>query len=131
MTGPAKGNLWVSGKWVEGSRLARIVSVGTAVPEYEVDQREAREFARGLFREAFGDIDRLLKIFDHAAIERRRFSRPRSWFEQDHSFAERNKAYRSEERRVGKECRSRRSREAGRSISRQRVVPGCCDGRSA
>lgn len=113
MTGPAKGNLWVSGKWLEGSRLARIVSVGTAVPEYEVDQREAREFARGLFREAFGDIDRLLKIFDHAAIERRRFSRPRSWFEQDHSFAERNKAYVEAACNLGEEAVRRCLKGAG------------------
>lgn len=93
--------------------MARIVSVGTAVPKYEVDQREAREFARGLFREAFADIDRLLTIFDHAAIERRRFSQPRPWFEQDHSFAERNSAYVEAACNLGEEAIRRCLKEAG------------------
>jgi alkylresorcinol/alkylpyrone synthase len=93
--------------------LGRIVAVGTAVPEYEVDQREAQEFARGLFQRAFVDIDRLLTIFDHAAIERRRFSQPRSWFEQDHSFAERNGAYVEAACNLGEEAIRRCLKRAG------------------
>lgn len=104
MASPGWGKIWLSRRALEGLRVGRIVSVGTAVPEHEVDQREAQEFARGLFREAFVDIDRLLTIFDHAAIERRRFSQPRSWFERDHSFSERNGAYVDAACRLGEEA---------------------------
>lgn len=73
--------------------MARILSVGTSVPSYELTQDEVRQFARDLFSEEFTDIDRLLRIFENTEIERRRFSKERKWFEMDHSFAERNGAY--------------------------------------
>jgi alkylresorcinol/alkylpyrone synthase len=73
--------------------VGTIVSVGTAVPPHSIHQQEVREFARHLFRDSFSDVDRLLGIFDRTAIQTRWFSRPREWFEQDHSFSDRNEAY--------------------------------------
>lgn len=73
--------------------MSRLVAIGTAVPPYEIQQSEARAFAKELFSQSFHDIDRLLPIFDHTGIEKRSFSKPRSWFEQDHSLAEKNQAY--------------------------------------
>ncbi|PTM57642.1 15-methylpalmitoyl-4-hydroxy-2-pyrone synthase [Desmospora activa DSM 45169] len=73
--------------------MPRILAVGTAVPEYELNQHEARQFAYNCFHDSFSDIERYLPIFDHAAIQTRRFSRPRTWFEQEHGFAERNRIY--------------------------------------
>ncbi len=73
--------------------MAQILSVGTSVPPYELKQEEVRQFAHKMFAERFSDIDRLLHIFENTAIERRRFSKERAWFEQDHSFSERNREY--------------------------------------
>lgn len=73
--------------------MARLVSVGTAVPPYEIQQSEVQEFAKNLFSRSFEDIDRLLPIFDHTGIEKRRFSMPRSWFEEEHTLADKNNAY--------------------------------------
>ncbi|WP_380702713.1 type III polyketide synthase [Salinithrix halophila] len=81
-----------------------IVSVGTAVPDHTLQQEEAREFARELFRDAFQDITRYLPIFDHASIRTRRLARPREWFEEDRSFAERNDAYTETACRLGEEA---------------------------
>ncbi|MCS1351804.1 type III polyketide synthase [Mechercharimyces sp. CAU 1602] len=73
--------------------MSRIEAVGTAVPPYRLTQGEAKEFARTLFHEVFSDVDRLLRVFDRTHIEQRYMSRPRSWFEQERSFSERNQAY--------------------------------------
>lgn len=73
--------------------MARLVAIGTAVPPYEVQQSEAQSFAKELFSRSFRDIQRLLPLFEHTGIMKRRFSRPRSWFEEEHSFAEKNNAY--------------------------------------
>lgn len=84
--------------------MPRILSVGTAVPPYEVQQEEAKDFARGLFGDVFSDIDRLLPVFDHASIQKRRLSRPREWFEKDHPFSERNEIYVETACRLGEEA---------------------------
>ena len=73
--------------------MARLVSVGMAVPPHEISQSEAKLFAKELFSRSFQDIQRLLPLFEHTGIETRRFSRPRSWFEKEHTLAEKNRAY--------------------------------------
>jgi alkylresorcinol/alkylpyrone synthase len=70
-----------------------IVSAGTAVPPYRVDQDTSREFARNLFANSFRDIERLLTVFESAQVEKRHFCAPPSWFEQAHSFPEKNQMY--------------------------------------
>lgn len=70
-----------------------IVSVGTAVPPYEVSQETAKRFAREMFKNAFHDIDRLLQVFDHANIRKRHFSVPIDWFREARSFREKNDTY--------------------------------------
>ncbi|MGA9172848.1 MAG: 3-oxoacyl-[acyl-carrier-protein] synthase III C-terminal domain-containing protein [Thermoactinomyces sp.] len=73
--------------------MPRLIAIGTAVPEYEVKQEEVRVFAKDLFGQSFSNIDRFLTIFENAAIDRRKFCKPRKWFERNHSFAEKNQAY--------------------------------------
>lgn len=71
-----------------------ILSVGTALPEHVIEQKDAKEFARGMFGESFrGDIDRLVGIFDNTEIERRHFCVPNDWFASDHTFREKNDLY--------------------------------------
>jgi alkylresorcinol/alkylpyrone synthase len=70
-----------------------ILSVATALPPYRIGQDEVKEFARGMFSEAHGDFERLLKIFDNTNIDSRYFCVPPTWFERAHSFAEKNALY--------------------------------------
>jgi alkylresorcinol/alkylpyrone synthase len=73
--------------------MPRIASIGTAVPPYAVSQEKAREFAREMFGRAFCDIDRLLRVFDNANIQKRYFTVPMEWFKEHHSFREKNDTY--------------------------------------
>jgi alkylresorcinol/alkylpyrone synthase len=67
-----------------------LASVGTALPPYEFKQEETKEFARRIFNNTFKDLERLLKVFQSAEIEKRYFCKPLSWFEQHHSWEEKN-----------------------------------------
>lgn len=71
----------------------RILGVGTAVPEHVVTQAQARDFAGRMFGRHRADIERLLPVFDHAGVERRHFCVRADWFDQTHSFGERNDLY--------------------------------------
>ena len=72
---------------------ARILGVGTAVPEHVVSQAEAREFAGRMFARHHPDIERLLPVFGHAGVEQRHFCVPADWFDQPHTFGDRNDLY--------------------------------------
>jgi alkylresorcinol/alkylpyrone synthase len=67
--------------------------VASALPPHRVGQDEAKAFARGMFSRRHGDFERLLPIFDNVHVENRYFCVPVGWFEQDHSFPEKNALY--------------------------------------
>jgi alkylresorcinol/alkylpyrone synthase len=71
----------------------RIFSVATALPPHCVGQEEAKRFARGMFSGAHKDFERLIPIFDNVHVENRYFCVPVEWFEEDHSFPEKNSLY--------------------------------------
>ncbi|MCW2276682.1 type III polyketide synthase [Heliophilum fasciatum] len=73
--------------------MPQILSVGTAVPPYCVDQAMARRFAHSLFASSFADIGRLLTVFEHSQIEERYFCVPTEWFEKPHDVVEKNRLY--------------------------------------
>ncbi|QOT00036.1 type III polyketide synthase [Brevibacterium sp. JNUCC-42] len=73
--------------------MPRIVSIGTANPQYIVAQHESKEFARRFFQDHFRDIDRLLQVFESAEIESRSFATPLEWFEQPRDWTEKNQLY--------------------------------------
>jgi alkylresorcinol/alkylpyrone synthase len=73
--------------------MARIVSVGTAVPQHRIAQSEARSFAANFFGAEYPDIERLLGLFDHTEIETRYICQPPEWYTQARSFVEKNEAY--------------------------------------
>lgn len=78
---------------IGGDGAPRILGVGTAVPRHVVSQAQAREFAGRMFSRHHHDVDRLLPVFDHAGVEQRHFCVPAEWFDQPHSFGERNDLY--------------------------------------
>ena len=71
----------------------KILSVATALPPYRIGQDEVKEFARGMFFGAYGNFERLLKIFDNMNIDGRYFCVPPAWFERAPSFTDKNALY--------------------------------------
>ena len=71
----------------------RLLSLATAVPPYRLEQRDVMKIAARLFDGAFVDLDRLLGVFDNAAIETRHSCVPLDWYMDDHGLAERNALY--------------------------------------
>jgi alkylresorcinol/alkylpyrone synthase len=73
--------------------MPTILSVAEAVPEFELKQGQAIDFARELFSERFKDIERLLKAFQNGQIEKRHIVKDIVWYREDHSFSAKNNAY--------------------------------------
>lgn len=81
--------------------MARICAVATFVPPHVLSQNEVKAFARNLFAESFGDIDRLLPIFQNGQVETRHFCMPMEWFAHSHTFAQKNELYQEWAVRLG------------------------------
>lgn len=75
------------------TRLPNILTVQTALPPYSISQNSVRKFSQEHFQSVYQDIDRLIKVFDHAKVNNRYFSAPLAWFKKNHSFPERNEKY--------------------------------------
>ena len=73
--------------------MPKIIEIATAIPDFKIDQSEAKEFAEHLFGSHFKNIVRLLPIFDNAGIKTRYFSVPPSWFGAEHFLLEKNDIY--------------------------------------
>lgn len=71
----------------------RVLSIATAVPPYALDQDAVMARARALFATAGSDIERLLPVFANSGIDRRFSCVPLDWYEEDHSWADRNRLY--------------------------------------
>jgi alkylresorcinol/alkylpyrone synthase len=71
----------------------RVLSVATALPPHRVGQDEVKRFARGMFSGGHRDFERLIPIFDNVHVDNRYFCVPVEWFEEDHSFPEKNSLY--------------------------------------
>lgn len=70
--------------------MPKILSVSTVLPPYEVKQEQAVELTRSLFSNRYKDIERLLKVFENAEIEKRDVCMPLEWYSEPHDFKERN-----------------------------------------
>lgn len=73
--------------------MPSIVSVAEIVPPYEISQARASDFARELFAESFKDIERLIKVFQNGQIKKRHFVKNIDWFQENHTFEEKNNAF--------------------------------------
>ncbi|MED3563334.1 type III polyketide synthase [Bacillus xiapuensis] len=73
--------------------MPTIISVAEALPPFEIKQQQAEEFARKLFSDSFKDIERLLKAFSNGQIEKRNFVKDVNWFNEEHTFEEKNNAF--------------------------------------
>ena len=89
-------------------------SVATAVPPHRLPQSELAEFARRFFG-GLPELGKLLQSFGNAGIDERQLARPVAWYEQPHSFADKNEVYR--------EVALSLSEQAGREALQQAGVP--------
>lgn len=76
-----------------GVHLPVLATIGKAVPPYCIEQKECREFTKRLFAPHFGDIERLLKVFLSAEVDKRHFCTPLGWFGQTHDWHEKNELF--------------------------------------
>lgn len=70
-----------------------ILGIGTAYPDHELPQTDARSFAQMMFGDALEDLERLLPLFENTKIQKRHVAQPLSWYGQPHSFVESNALY--------------------------------------
>lgn len=75
------------------SETVKLISIGTAVPPYVIDQHDAAVASHGAFASRFGDFDRLSKVFESAGIKRRYGVRPIDWYLKTSGWQDRNAAY--------------------------------------
>lgn len=73
--------------------MPAIVSVACALPPFQINQNDVREFSRNLFSSSVKEIDRLLNIFHNGQIQSRYFVKGLDWFEEDKTFEEKNNVY--------------------------------------
>ena len=73
--------------------MPKILSVGTSIPKYPIQQDTVVEFAKELFEDSFKDINRLLTVFQNGQIEKRHFARDVEWFREPHTLQEKNDIY--------------------------------------
>ncbi|MDY0408280.1 beta-ketoacyl-[acyl-carrier-protein] synthase family protein [Paracerasibacillus soli] len=62
-------------------------------PNFNISQQTVKNLVRTLFQDHARRINRLLPVFDNAAIENRQFVVDEDWFLTHHSFEEKNALY--------------------------------------
>ena len=72
---------------------ARLLGVGTAVPDHQCPQDMVKTVARRVLGDRYADFDRLTKSFDNAGIDNRYSVVPFDWFEEVQDWPSRTKAY--------------------------------------
>ncbi len=75
------------------ARRPCLTALATAVPCYDLAQDVVAERAASVFASAEGGFHRLASVYRNAEIEHRHACMPMEWFEQEHSFAERNSLF--------------------------------------
>jgi alkylresorcinol/alkylpyrone synthase len=71
----------------------RLQGVATAVPSHLMHQTDVQQRLGSIFHEHGQEALRFLPVFDNAGIERRYSCMPVAWYEQDHSWSDRNPLY--------------------------------------
>jgi alkylresorcinol/alkylpyrone synthase len=73
--------------------MPSILSVSTAVPPHKFSQDDVRRLAGQLFNAASFDIAQMQAVFANTTVRERYFCVDMNWFEEDHSFARKNRIY--------------------------------------
>ncbi|HEY4602474.1 MAG TPA: 3-oxoacyl-[acyl-carrier-protein] synthase III C-terminal domain-containing protein [Cerasibacillus sp.] len=73
--------------------MTKIASIGLGIPSYELEQETVKDLVKHIFLDEKRLVNRLLTIFENAAIESRQFVVHPDWFQLDHDFKVRNDLY--------------------------------------
>lgn len=73
--------------------MSFIASIGLGIPKNVLTQEEVKEFIPTLFPTYASKMKRILPIFDHSEINQRQVVVEKEWFQEQHSFKERNDLY--------------------------------------
>jgi alkylresorcinol/alkylpyrone synthase len=92
-------------------------SIATAVPPHVIRQADVIERAMRIFDRERTDIERLMPVYANAGIDTRHFCLPIEWYEQEHSWAERNALYVENAVVLLAEAASRCLEQAGRTFA--------------
>ncbi|MBZ0266006.1 type III polyketide synthase [bacterium] len=95
------------------SEFPVIASVSTAVPSTRVTQVDARDYAARFFEGKLRSLSRLLPVFEHADIDSRYLAIPKSWYEEEKTFLEKNNTYIEWATRLGAEAGQSALQKAG------------------
>jgi alkylresorcinol/alkylpyrone synthase len=99
---------------VTGPRLS---ALATAVPPHVVRQADVIERTMRIFDRKRTDIERLMPVYANAGIDTRYSCVPIDWYEQEHSWAERNALYVENAVALLAEAASRCLAQAGRAFA--------------
>lgn len=73
--------------------MAVIISAGLGIPQHNIPQQTIKHMVKNIFGNHDRKVERLLPVFDHAAIESRQFVVDTDWFIESHQFKEKNDLY--------------------------------------
>jgi len=68
----------------------RLLSLATALPAHCLNQSSIKQFGEALFSQRFREFERLIPVYDNAAIESRYSCVPLDWYAGAHAFKDRN-----------------------------------------
>lgn len=71
----------------------RMIALATASPAFVVRQSDVQGLAQRLFSGTLAAAPALIKVFDHARIDTRHVCVPLTWFDEPHTFGEKNDRY--------------------------------------
>jgi len=71
----------------------RLLALATGVPPFRLEQTDVADFARDLFAGSYADVERLMPVFENAAIETRYSCVPLSWHTEPHGLKDRSALY--------------------------------------
>ncbi|MFC4022983.1 type III polyketide synthase [Oceanobacillus longus] len=73
--------------------MTNICSIGLGIPEFAIEQQQIKQIVQKIFSYSDKQINRLLPVFDNAAVNNRQFVVDQSWFLKEHTFKEKNDLY--------------------------------------
>jgi alkylresorcinol/alkylpyrone synthase len=102
--------------------VPRIASLATATGPHQLHQADAKALAGTLFaaRHDPAELERHLRVFDHAGVRERQLCVGPGWFLEPHGFADRNRRWRSAAAELA--CRAGR-----RAVESAGLTPGDVD----
>ena len=84
--------------------MVYILSAAHAKLPFLLSQEDIMDFSRKIFEDSYSNIERLLQAFKNGQVENRYFSNKLEWFNEDHTFEEKNNKYIEQAVQFGKDA---------------------------